>query len=174
MMLFSSTDGVNSMEREEKRKQNGGKSGLDEIDLKILGILEEDARMSYSGISEKVGLSRVSVKERVLELKRLGVIERFTIQVPAKHMGKPLAVFFDIKVSPELLEPSALEISTHGDVVIVYQMSGVNALHVHGFFKDVDAVTAFVNLFLSKIPGVQSVSSEFLFKRFKSDRMLLV
>lgn len=174
MVLLLGMAGVNSMEREEKRRQNGDKSVLDAIDLKILKILEEDARMSYSSISEKVGLSRVSVKERVLELKRIGVIERFTIQVPAKHMGRPLAVFFDIKVAPELLEATALEITTHQDIVIVYQMSGVNALHVHGFFKDVDTVTAFVNLFLSKIPGVQSVSSEFLFKRYKSDRMLLV
>ena len=162
------------MEYKEKRKPKGDKVDLDAIDLKILEILETDARMSYSMISEKVGLSRVSVKERVSELKRLGVIERFTIQVPAKHMGKPLPVFFDLRVSPELLEPAALEISSHPDIVIVYQMSGINALHVHGFFKDVDAVTAFVNLFLSKIPGIQSVSSEFLFKRFKSDRMLLV
>lgn len=164
----------NLMERKEKRKPKGDKVELDEIDLKILEILETDARMSYSMISEKVGLSRVSVKERVSELKRLGVIERFTIQVPAKHMGKPLPVFFDLRISPELLEPAALEISSHPDIVIVYQMSGINALHVHGFFKDVDAVTMFVNLFLSKIPGIQSVSSEFLFKRFKSDRMLLV
>jgi len=162
------------MESEEKRKTKGEKVQLDEIDLKILGILEADARMSYSMISEKVGLSRVSVKERVSELKRLGVIERFTIQVPAKHMGKPLPVFFDLRLSPELLEPAALEIASHPDIVIVYQMSGINALHVHGFFKDVDEVTAFVNLFVSKIPGIQSVSSEFLFKRFKSDRMLLV
>jgi Lrp/AsnC family transcriptional regulator, leucine-responsive regulatory protein len=162
------------VEPEKKGKAKGEKVDLDEIDLKILEILEADARMSYSMISEKVGLSRVSVKERVSELKRLGVIERFTIQVPAKHMGKPLPVFFDLKVSPEMLEPAALEIASNQDIVIVYQMSGINALHVHGFFKDVDAVTAFVNLFLSKIPGIQSVSSEFLFKRFKSDRMLLV
>ncbi|MGO8693958.1 MAG: Lrp/AsnC family transcriptional regulator [Rectinemataceae bacterium] len=158
----------------EKRGAKSEEVNLDEIDLKILEILEADARASYSLLSEKVGLSRVSVKERVSELRRLGVIERFTIQIPAKHMGKPLAVFFDLKLSPDLLEAAALEIASHPDIVIVYQMSGVNALHVHGFFKDVDEVSAFVNLFVSKIPGIQSVASEFLFKRFKSDRMLLV
>ena len=166
--------GKDLKERSEKRRPKSDKVDLDEIDLKILEILEADARVSYSTLSEKVGLSRVSVKERVSELKRLGVIERFTIQVPAKHMGRPLPVFFDLRISPELLEQAALEIASHPDIVIVYQMSGVNALHVHGFFKDVDAVTSFINLFLSKIAGIQNVSSEFLFKRFKSDRMLLV
>ncbi|HET7839846.1 MAG TPA: Lrp/AsnC family transcriptional regulator [Rectinemataceae bacterium] len=147
---------------------------LDEIDLKILGILEEDARTPYSTLAEMVGLSRVSVKERVNELKRRGVIERFTIQIPAKHIGKPLPVFFDLKFQPELLEAAALVITDHPDIVIVYQMSGINALHVHGFFKDIDEVSTFVNSFVSKIPGVQAIASEFLFKRYKADRMLLV
>ena len=89
-------------------------------------------------------------------------------------MGKPLPVFFDLKFSPDMLEAAALKISSHPDIVIVYQMSGVNALHAHGFFKDVEEVSVFVNSFVSKIPGVQGISSEFLFKRYKSDRMLLV
>ncbi len=149
-------------------------TNLDEIDMKILGILEVDARTPYSTLAEMVGLSRVSVKERVNELKRRGVIERFTIQIPAKHIGKPLPVFFDLKFQPDLLEAAALEISAHPDIVIVYQMSGINALHVHGFFKDIDEVSIFVNSFVSRIPGVQGIASEFLFKRYKADRMLLV
>lgn len=149
-------------------------TSLDEIDMKILGILEDDARTPYSTLAEMVGLSRVSVKERVSELKRRGVIERFTIQIPAKHIGKPLPVFFDLKFQPDLLEAAALQVSAHPDIVIVYQMSGVNALHVHGFFKDIDEVSVFVNSFVSKLPGVQGIASEFLFKRYKADRMLLV
>lgn len=154
--------------------KNGKLARLDETDLRILDILVGDARISYSTLAEKIGLSRVSVKERVSELVRKGVIERFTIQIPAKHLGKPLPVFFDIKFSPESLEKAALAVADHPDVAIVYQMSGVNALHVHGFFRDVDEVADFVNSFVSQIPGVQAVSSEFLFKRYKSDRSLLV
>lgn len=147
---------------------------LDDIDRKILSILVNDARIPYSTLCEQVGLSRVSVKERVSELKRKGVIERFTVQILAKHLGKPLPVFFDIKFTPELLEDAAQTIADHPDIVIVYQMSGLNALHVHGFFADIDEVSAFVNTYVSRIPGVQGIASEFLFKRFKSDRSLLV
>ncbi len=161
-------------EAPEKHGAKHDEIKLDDIDMKILAFLEEDARISYSTLSEKVGLSRVSIKERVSELKRLGVIERFTIQIPAKHIGKPLPVFFDLKFTPDLLEDAALKISSHPDIVIVYQMSGVNALHVHGFFKDIEEVSCFVNSFVSTIPGVQGIASEFLFKRYKSNRMLLV
>jgi DNA-binding Lrp family transcriptional regulator len=155
-------------------KKNEEPVRIDEIDRKILALLVKDSRISYSTLSEQVGLSRVSVKERVSELKRKGVIERFTIEILAKHLGKPLPVFFDIKFSPEHLEEAALTIAEHPDIVIVYQMSGINALHVHGFFTDIDEVSNFVNAYLSKIPGVQGIVSEFLFKRYKSYRSLMV
>ncbi len=160
--------------RPVNNKKNEEPIRVDDIDRKILAILVNDARISYSTLSEQVGLSRVSVKERVSELKRKGVIERFTVQIPAKHLGKPLPVFFDIKFSPECLENAAQTITDHPDIVIVYQMSGLNALHVHGFFADIDEVSTFVNAYVSKIPGVQGIASEFLFKRYKSDRSLLV
>lgn len=155
-------------------RKSGEAVRLDDIDRRILAILVDDARVSYSTLSKQVGLSRVSVKERVSELKRKGVIERFTVQILAKHLGKPLPVFFDIKFSPEYLEQAAQKISDHPDIVIVYQMSGLNALHVHGFFADIDEVSNFANMYVAKIPGVQGIASEFLFKRYKSDRSLLV
>lgn len=39
--------------------------GLDELDNKILTVIKKDARLSYSDIGKSVGLSRVSVKNRM-------------------------------------------------------------------------------------------------------------
>jgi DNA-binding Lrp family transcriptional regulator len=152
------------------------KSGIriDEIDLKILSILIQDSRVSYSNLAKEVGLSRVSVKERVSELQRKGVIERFTIQIPARYLGKPLPVFFDLKFSPQNIESAAEVLSAHPDVVIVYQMSGLNTLHVHGFFADFDDVSRFINTFLAELKGIQGVATEFLLKRYKAERSLMV
>ncbi len=147
---------------------------MDSIDRKIIEILIRDARISYSDLAKQVGLSRVRVKDRVVELQQKGVIEEFTIQVPAKYLGKPLPVFFDILISPEQLEKAAETISQHQDIVIVYQMSGRNALHTHGFFSDIDDVSDFINTFLSIIPGVKNIETEFLLRRFKARRSLMV
>ncbi len=147
---------------------------LDEIDLKILTILIQDSRVSYSSLAKEVGLSRVSVKERVNELQRKGVIERFTIQIPARHLGRPLPVFFDLQFSPEHIEAAAATLSAHDDVVIVYQTSGLNSLHVHGFFADFEDVSRFINVFLAELKGIQGVTTEFLLKRYKWERSLMV
>ena len=48
-------------------------SGLDELDQKILELLIENARYSYSDIGEKVGISRVAVKARISAMEEKGV-----------------------------------------------------------------------------------------------------
>lgn len=49
--------------------------GLDALDQQIVSLLIENARLSYSDIGEKVGLSRVAVKSRIQALEQRGVIE---------------------------------------------------------------------------------------------------
>ena len=44
--------------------------GLDKLDNAILDLLRENARMSYSDIGEKVGLSRVAVKNRMNAMEK--------------------------------------------------------------------------------------------------------
>ena len=52
--------------------------GLDALDQQIVSLLIENARLSYSDIGEKVGLSRVAVKSRIQALEQRGVIEEYT------------------------------------------------------------------------------------------------
>ena len=49
--------------------------GLDALDQKIVSLLIENARMSYSDIAQRVGVSRVAVKMRVQALEKRGVSE---------------------------------------------------------------------------------------------------
>ena len=44
--------------------------GLDGLDQKIVRLLIENARISYSDIGEKIGISRVAVKARIQALSR--------------------------------------------------------------------------------------------------------
>lgn len=51
---------------------------VDEIDKKIISVLHEDARISYTDLAKKVELFRVAVQMRINHLVENGVIERFT------------------------------------------------------------------------------------------------
>lgn len=53
-------------------------NGLDKLDQKIIQLLVSNARMSYSDIGEKIGISRVAVKARIQALENKGIIEEYT------------------------------------------------------------------------------------------------
>ena len=62
--------------------------GLDALDQQIVSLLIENARLSYSDIGERVGLSRVAVKSRIQALEQRGVIEEYTTIInPQKISG---------------------------------------------------------------------------------------
>ena len=62
--------------------------GLDGLDQKIVGLLIENARISYSDIGEKIGISRVAVKARIQALEQKGIIEEYTTVInPQKISG---------------------------------------------------------------------------------------
>ena len=62
--------------------------GLDELDRKIVGLLIGNARMSYSELGERVGISRVAARMRVQALEKKGVIEEYTTVIdPHNNIG---------------------------------------------------------------------------------------
>jgi len=56
-------------------------SQLDDIDHMIISMLVKDARIPYTEIAKRVGLSEAGVRKRIDRLLKMGVIKRFTVEV---------------------------------------------------------------------------------------------
>lgn len=70
---------------------------MDRLDREILGILQEDARISYRDLGVRVGLSANAAGDRVRRMRRDGVIRGFTVIVdPAADTRSGLVVFIDV------------------------------------------------------------------------------
>ncbi len=67
---------------------------LDKVDQGIIDCLVEDGRMSYVDIGKRLNISRVSVRDRVQQLKEKGIIERFSVVVNSEKTGKTVFCFF--------------------------------------------------------------------------------
>jgi len=63
---------------------------VDEIDIKILEVLERNARTKYVKIAEAVGLTEGAVRRRIKGLIEQSVIKRFTIETTVKLEGMVL------------------------------------------------------------------------------------
>ena len=60
---------------------------MDSIDQEILDILEDDGRISFTNVAEQVGVSEGTVRNRVKNMKKEGIIERFTIETSSQGIS---------------------------------------------------------------------------------------
>ncbi len=66
---------------------------IDEIDRKLVELLQRNARLSNADLAQEVGLTASSVFERVKKLEQKGVITGYSATVDAARLGKPLLAF---------------------------------------------------------------------------------
>jgi Lrp/AsnC family leucine-responsive transcriptional regulator len=72
---------------------------LDRIDIKILTVLQENARIPITELAERVGLSVTPCGERVKNLEKEGVILGYHARLDPQAMGLGLLVFVELKLS---------------------------------------------------------------------------
>lgn len=142
---------------------------IDDIDEKIIAELLENSRISFSDLSEKIGISRVAVSNRVARLEEIGVIEKFTINLHYSYSRKKTSTYIELTVLPSRIAEVARIISEYKEIVVVYQMSGGCILHIHGFFDDIEEIQQFIENNLKHIEGIQNIKIEFILKKYKSD-----
>lgn len=69
---------------------------MEKIDQKILRLLSEDGRMSYTDLGKATGLSTSAVHQRVKRLEERGLITGYGATVNHAEIGRPLTAFVSI------------------------------------------------------------------------------
>jgi DNA-binding Lrp family transcriptional regulator len=97
---------------------------LDEIDKKIIKVLEDDARTSLRKISELVGVSLGTVSNRVKKMEKNGVIKGYSVILDPDQIGWELNVVIGLRIQKgrliEIQEKIAKDSRVHG----VYDVTG--------------------------------------------------
>ncbi len=75
------------------------KISVDEISLKILALLQKNARMSFTEIGKEIGLASSSVTERVRKLEDAGIISNYTINLNPEKLDFPIDTIILLSVS---------------------------------------------------------------------------
>lgn len=91
---------------------------LDEIDLKILDILQKHGRTKRNDLADAVQLSLPSVSERLKKLEDGGVITGYFATVDPKKLGKDITAFIFVTVDSSKHYPSFLEHARHVDDIL--------------------------------------------------------
>jgi DNA-binding Lrp family transcriptional regulator len=132
-------------------QQNAPRSrDLDAFDRKILGVLVNDANVSYADLGQRIGLSAPAVHERVKRMRRTGVIRQTSALLDPVAVGKPLLAFVHVDTrgwckTPELLAiadfPELEEMhSVAGDTCILLKVRTENSHALEGLLARIYAV----------------------------------
>ena len=143
---------------------------LDAIDLRILGALQENARIANTELAAAVGLSPAPCLRRVRALEERGVIRKHVSLVSPAAVGLPVSVFVSISLErqvEEALKRFERVILARPEVMECYLMTGDADYLLRVVCADLGAYERFVLDHLTKVPGVSSIRSSFALKQVK-------
>ena len=142
-------------------------NGLDELDQKIVQLLIENARISYSDIGEKTGISRVAVKARIQALEKKGVIEEYTTIINPQKISGAVPCYFEIEIKPDHLMQVSDILYKNDIVTQIYRVTGRDKLHVHAVASSSDEMELFLHNVIDTLPGILSCSCNMILSRMK-------
>lgn len=142
-------------------------NGLDELDQKIIQLLVKNARMSYSDIGEKIGISRVAVKARIQALENKGIIEEYTTIINPQKINGAVSCYFEIETKPDSFKEVTNILNKNDIVTQIYRVTGRDKLHVHAVASSNEEMEHFLHYVIDTLPGVLSCSCNTILSRVK-------
>ena len=142
-------------------------SALDEMDMKILKMLEADGRMPFTEIAEKLKVSESTVRKRVLSLQRRGVIKKFTIKVDPSKIGMKTIAVVGVDVDPPKLLEVTQKLCDFKEIKWVATSTGDHMIMTEIWTRDGRELTKLISEKIGTIEGVKKVCPAIILEKLK-------
>ncbi|QQZ11412.1 Lrp/AsnC family transcriptional regulator [Heyndrickxia vini] len=151
---------------------------LDEKVIRILEIIEDNARIPLNTLAKMVNLSEAEVTDIIKDLEKRNIIASYISVINWSKLTEQemVTAMIDVKVTPKRgvgFDDVAERIYRFPQVKSVYLMSGAFDLSVEVEGKTMLEVASFVSDKLATIESVLSTSTHFILKKFKHDGVIL-
>lgn len=100
---------------------------MDQVDRKIVRLLEVDARLTYAEIGKRVGLAGSSVHDRVRKLEKAGVIKGYRADVDLRSLDLPITAFVSLALRPPSPADIPAKVAEFPLVESCYSVAGDNS-----------------------------------------------
>ena len=131
--------------------------GIDEIDNKIIEVIRDNARLTYKEIGEFVGISRVSVKNRMNIMQEKGIIKGYKAVIDPTNVPEGTLFFVDIIGCPEHYEDTVEYLSKQDMIRQIYSVSGECRIHAIGYANYAAELNLLSNSIFRGNLGVQKI-----------------
>lgn len=133
---------------------------IDDIDRGILKYLQKDARMAYTSIAEKLGVSSGTIHQRIHRLEEAGILLGTTIRVDPKALGLTVSVLIGIHLRGAHDHEKVIEqLKSWPEVIEVNYTTGSYGLIVKVSTQDIDTFHKFLTKKLQTVREIQATES---------------
>jgi len=143
---------------------------LDDTDLRILNLLQQDARLTNKQIADNIGKSVTPVFERIRRLEKEGYIQQYVALLNSKLIGKTLTAYAHVRLrmhDHETMNKFERTIVECSEVMECYRMAGEYDYLLNIVVKDMEEFNEFVIRKLSLIYDISTVQSYFVLDEMK-------
>ena len=130
---------------------------IDEMDRRILSLLQQDARLPNAEIARRVGMAPSATLERLRKLEERGVIQGYEVRLDPQKLGLGLTAFIYIRAHDK---PGELDtggrLKQHPNVLEVHHIAGEDCYLVKVRSTDTEELGRMLRTDFSQMPGVVS------------------
>lgn len=145
---------------------------LDKTDEALLEALQKNARLTNKELGEKIHKSPTAAFERVKQLERDEVIEKYTIRINKKKLGLMLTVYAVVQLKEHrnaYLVEFEKEVVKFSQVRECYHMTGNFDYMLKISVPDIDTYHDFIKNKLANLPNIGNVQSYFVMSTIKEE-----
>jgi Lrp/AsnC family transcriptional regulator, leucine-responsive regulatory protein len=146
---------------------------IDDQDLRILGILQENARETQAEIARAVGMAPSAVLERVRKLEARGIIRGYVAEIDPRAVEQGMLAFVAVRSAEGPSDDHvAKTLAAYPEVLEVHHVAGEDCYLVKIRARDPEHLGAMLRTRIGRIPGVRSTRTTIVLETVKETSRL--
>ncbi|PZU89718.1 MAG: AsnC family transcriptional regulator [Chryseobacterium sp.] len=143
---------------------------MDKKDKLILQLLQEDSTLSVKEISEKIGLTFTPTYERIKNLEKQGVVEKYVAILNREKLGINIVVYCNVRLkeqSQKTLKEFEDYISKYDEIQEITSLSGEYDYQLKILANDINSYNDFTVNIISNSPHIGQYHSSIVLAEVK-------
>ena len=129
---------------------------IDNVDLKILALLTEDAKMPYTEVAKKVFVSGGTVHVRMRKLEEMGIVQGTTLKMDYSKMGYDITAFLGIYLEKSSLYDQVIKkLYNIPEIVKVHYTTGNYNIFIKLHCRDTNHLKDVLHDKIQKVEGIE-------------------
>lgn len=140
---------------------------LERTEIALLRALEDDARLSFGELGQKVGLSKTPCWSRVRELEKRGIIKSYRAEIDPAAIGLQIHAFVQVTINSIKHAEFETAAVRNPSVVQCFTTAGQGDYLLHVLVPGISDLDELLRGEISRLPGVQRLVTTVCMKTIK-------